>query len=157
MRLDVRADANRLAAVALAEDGPRDITSDVTIAASAAGSGTLWFKSPGVLAGTAYAEAVAACCGCQCRWKLRDGEAVPKRTEVGSLSGPVASILRAERPLLNLLQRASGIATAARAYVDAVGGTGARILHTRKTAPGLRLLDVDAGRPEVARGVSGRS
>jgi nicotinate-nucleotide pyrophosphorylase (carboxylating) len=49
-----------------------------------------------------------------------------------------------ERPLLNLLQRASGIATLTRTYVDAVEGTGARILHTRKTAPGLRLFDVNA-------------
>jgi nicotinate-nucleotide pyrophosphorylase (carboxylating) len=144
VRLEVQADAERLAAVALAEDGPRDITSDVTVAAHAAGSATLWFKAAGVLAGTAYAEAVAAGCGCRCRWNVADGEAVAARTNVGSLSGPLASILRAERPLLNLLQRASGIATAARAYVDAVGGTGARILHTRKTAPGLRLLDVSA-------------
>jgi nicotinate-nucleotide pyrophosphorylase (carboxylating) len=51
-------------------------------------------------------------------------------------------MLRAERPLLNLLQRASGIATATRAYVDALQGTACRILHTRKTAPGLRSLDV---------------
>jgi nicotinate-nucleotide pyrophosphorylase (carboxylating) len=53
-------------------------------------------------------------------------------------------MLRAERPLLNVLQRACGIATATRAYVEAVAGTRCRILHTRKTAPGLRALDVAA-------------
>jgi nicotinate-nucleotide pyrophosphorylase (carboxylating) len=53
-------------------------------------------------------------------------------------------MLRAERPMLNLLQRACGIASATRAYVDAVAGTRCRILHTRKTAPGLRALDVAA-------------
>ena len=63
---------------------------------------------------------------------------------VGIVQGELAHILRAERPLLNLLQRASGIATATRAYVDAVAGTRCRILHTRKTAPGLRALDVAA-------------
>jgi nicotinate-nucleotide pyrophosphorylase (carboxylating) len=61
---------------------------------------------------------------------------------VGTLNGELRAVLRAERPLLNLLQRASGIATATRSYVQAVAGTGCRILHTRKTAPGLRALDV---------------
>ena len=61
---------------------------------------------------------------------------------MGTVAGPLAPLLRAERPLLNLLQRASGIATATHAYVGEVTGTAARILHTRKTAPGLRLLDV---------------
>jgi nicotinate-nucleotide pyrophosphorylase (carboxylating) len=63
---------------------------------------------------------------------------------VGIIRGPLARILRAERPMLNLLQRACGIATATRAYVDAVTGTPCRILHTRKTAPGLRSLDIAA-------------
>ena len=53
-------------------------------------------------------------------------------------------ILRAERPLLNLLQRASGIAGATRQFVDALQGTSCRVLHTRKTGPGLRALDIDA-------------
>jgi nicotinate-nucleotide pyrophosphorylase (carboxylating) len=63
---------------------------------------------------------------------------------VGLVAGTLAHILRAERPMLNLLQRACGIATMTRAYVDAVAGTGCRILHTRKTAPGLRSLDIAA-------------
>jgi nicotinate-nucleotide pyrophosphorylase (carboxylating) len=63
---------------------------------------------------------------------------------VGRVQGKLAAILRAERPMLNLLQRACGIATVTRAYVDAVRGTSCRILHTRKTVPGLRALDVAA-------------
>ena len=63
---------------------------------------------------------------------------------VGIVRGELADVLRAERPLLNLLQRASGIASATRSYVDAVQGTRTRILHTRKTAPGLRSLDISA-------------
>ena len=63
---------------------------------------------------------------------------------IGTLEGSFAAVLRAERPLLNLLQRACGIANATGAYVVAVAGTGCRILHTRKTAPGLRLLDIAA-------------
>ncbi len=144
MTLDVRADAERLAGVALAEDGPRDITSDITVPPGAPGRGMLVFNSAGVLAGSAYAEAVARLCGCECEWRAGDGKSITPGETVGVVTGRLAAILRAERPLLNLLQRASGIATAARAYADAVTGTGARILHTRKTAPGLRLLDVSA-------------
>ncbi|MGH7516613.1 MAG: carboxylating nicotinate-nucleotide diphosphorylase [Gemmatimonadales bacterium] len=144
MTLDVRADAERLAGVALAEDGPRDITSDLTVASGVAGRGILLFKSPGVLAGTAYADAVARLCECECEWRVEEGGRIAGGAVAGVVTGTLAAILRAERPLLNLLQRASGIATAARAYADAVEGTGARILHTRKTAPGLRLLDVSA-------------
>jgi len=63
---------------------------------------------------------------------------------IGVVRGPLNRILRAERPMLNLLQRACGIASATRAFVQAVEGTRCRILHTRKTAPGLRPLDVAA-------------
>ncbi|HEU5170471.1 MAG TPA: carboxylating nicotinate-nucleotide diphosphorylase [Gemmatimonadales bacterium] len=144
MTPDVRADAERLAAIALAEDGPRDLTSDVTVAPGAPGRGVLLFKSDGVLAGTLYADAVARACGCGIEWRAREGDRVARGAAVGSVTGPLAPLLRAERPLLNLLQRASGIASATRAYVAAVAGTGTGILHTRKTAPGLRLLDVAA-------------
>jgi nicotinate-nucleotide pyrophosphorylase (carboxylating) len=142
--LDVRADAERVAAVALAEDGACDVTSDVTVPPGATGHGVLLFKSPGVLAGIPYADAVARACGCRTAWRVREGAWVARGDTAGEVRGPLGPLLRAERPLLNLLQRASGIATAARAYADAVVGTGARILHTRKTVPGLRRLDVSA-------------
>jgi nicotinate-nucleotide pyrophosphorylase (carboxylating) len=141
--LDVRADAERLAGLVLAEDGPRDITSDVTLP-PAAGRGILLFKSAGVLAGTPYADAVGRACGCRIEWRAGDGARLAPGDIAGEARGMLGPLLRAERPLLNLLQRASGIATAARAYADAVAGTGTRVLHTRKTAPGLRLLDVSA-------------
>jgi nicotinate-nucleotide pyrophosphorylase (carboxylating) len=63
---------------------------------------------------------------------------------LATLTGDLARILYAERTLLNFLQRACGIATATRAFVDALSGTGCQVLHTRKTAPGLRVLDVHA-------------
>jgi len=139
---DFAADAERLAAIALAEDGPCDVTSEVTVASTARGAGRLEFRSGGVLAGQVYAEAVARACGCTIDWDVSEGNHLGPNAAIGTATGPLAPLLRAERPLLNLLQRASGIATATRAFVGAVAETPARILHTRKTAPGLRTLDI---------------
>jgi nicotinate-nucleotide pyrophosphorylase (carboxylating) len=140
----VTADATRLAALALAEDGERDVTTAVTVPTGIPGEGLIEMRSPSVLAGAAYADAVAAACACRIAWRVSDGEAAPAGAVVGVVHGELAAMLRAERPLLNLLQRASGIATATRGYVEAVAGTACRVLHTRKTAPGLRALDVAA-------------
>lgn len=129
----------------MAEDGPRDITTEVTVPAGAIGLVSVEFRSGGVIAGRAYADAVAeAGGGGPIRWLADDGQRVGAGAVIATLAGPLAAILRAERSLLNLLQRACGIATLTRRYVDAVAGTPCRILHTRKTAPGLRLLDVSA-------------
>ena len=138
------ADAARIAAEALAEDGAADVTTAVTVPPGVQAEGVLELRSEGVLAGAAFADAVAQACACRVAWRLPDGRAAPAGSVVGVVQGELARILRAERPMLNLLQRAAGIATATRAYVDAVHGTGCRILHTRKTAPGLRSLDVAA-------------
>jgi len=140
----VSADAARIAAQALAEDGETDVTTAVTIPAGLEAEGIIEFRSGGVLAGAAYADAVARACDCRIEWRAPDGRAVRPGATVGIVRGSLAHILRAERPMLNLLQRASGIATATRGYVDAVAGTRCRILHTRKTAPGLRALDIAA-------------
>ncbi|HVJ99821.1 MAG TPA: carboxylating nicotinate-nucleotide diphosphorylase [Gemmatimonadales bacterium] len=137
-------DAERIAAVALAEDGATDITTVLTVPAGVAGEGRIEYRSGGIVAGAAYADAVARACECRIEWRAPEGRTVAAGTVAGVVHGPLGRILRAERPMLNLLQRASGIATATRAYVDAVAGTGCRILHTRKTAPGLRVLDVAA-------------
>ncbi|MBA3260512.1 MAG: nicotinate-nucleotide diphosphorylase (carboxylating), partial [Gemmatimonadales bacterium] len=138
-------EAERIAALALAEDGDTDITSAVTIPAGLdAADGIIQYRSGGVLAGNAWADAVARACDCRIDWRAPEGRALPPGATVAVVRGPLARLLRAERPLLNLLQRASGIATATRAYVDAVAGTGCRVLHTRKTAPGLRALDIAA-------------
>jgi len=140
----VTPDTERIAAVALAEDGATDITTVLTVPAGVSGEGRIEYRSGGVVAGAAYADAVARACECRIEWRAPEGRTVAAGTVAGVVHGPLGRILRAERPMLNLLQRASGIATATRAYVDAVAGTGSRILHTRKTAPGLRMLDVAA-------------
>lgn len=141
--IDPTQDAKRLAELALAEDGDRDITTEITGAGNAPAVGVLEARSPLVLAGVAYADAVARAVGIPgVRWQAVDGDEVSSGKTLGELSGTFAQVLRAERPLLNVLQRACGIATATRSYVRAVEGTGCRILHTRKTAPGLRGLDL---------------
>lgn len=139
------ADAQRLAETALAEDGTRDITSEVTVARGTVARGVIEFRSGGVVSGRGYADAVAAAAGlARPVWQVEDGAAVPPDTVLGELRGDLTAMLRAERPMLNLLQRAVGVATLTREYVNAVAGTGCRILHTRKTAPGLRALDIQA-------------
>jgi nicotinate-nucleotide pyrophosphorylase (carboxylating) len=142
--LPSRSDIERVAAVALAEDGETDLTTTLTVAAGMTAVAGLEFRSVGVLAGTAYAEAVFEACGCAVEWKLAEGEKAFAGSVAGNVRGELRRILRAERPALNILQRASGIATATRALVDAVAGIRCHILHTRKTAPGLRNLDVAA-------------
>lgn len=137
-------EAERIAAVALAEDGETDVTTALTVPLGLEGEGRLEYRSGGVLAGAAFADAVARACECRVEWRAPDGRRVPAGTVVGLVHGRLGRMLRAERPLLNLLQRACGIATATRAYVEAVAGTRCRVLHTRKTAPGLRALDVAA-------------
>ena len=137
-------EAERIAALALAEDGDTDITSAVTVPAGLEAEGAIEYRNGGVLAGNAFADAVARACECRIEWRAPDGRRVPAGATIGVIRGGLRRLLRAERPLLNLLQRASGIATATRAYVDAVAGTSCRILHTRKTAPGLRALDIAA-------------
>jgi nicotinate-nucleotide pyrophosphorylase (carboxylating) len=72
---------------------------------------------------------------------IADGEKVKKGETIAQVTGPLTSILRAERVALNLFQRMCGIATLTRKFVEAVRGTKAKILDTRKTIPGLRLLD----------------
>lgn len=72
---------------------------------------------------------------------VRDGDRVLKSLEVLRVSGSSRAILMAERVMLNLLQRLSGTATLTRRFVDAIEGTGARVLDTRKTTPGLKLLE----------------
>jgi nicotinate-nucleotide pyrophosphorylase (carboxylating) len=135
---------DRIAALALEEDGGRDVTSELTVSSSLKGFGVIEYRSGGVLAGREYATAVARACQCAIEWNVLDGTAVRGGSTIGLVSGELRDILRAERPLLNLLQRASGIANATSDFVTAVAGTGCRVLHTRKTAPGLRVLDIDA-------------
>jgi len=145
LRIRIAADAERVADAALQEEGDRDVTTDLCVAANQIATGAIECRSGGVVAGLTYADAVAVACGLQLvNWYHAPGTDLPPGSTLGLLQGDLARILRAERPLLNLLQRAVGIATVTQAFVDRVAGTPARILHTRKTAPGLRLLDVTA-------------
>jgi nicotinate-nucleotide pyrophosphorylase (carboxylating) len=145
LRVLIAVDARRVAALALAEDGTEDVTTAVCVGSNRDATAILEYRSGGMLAGLPYADAVAEACALSpATWYHPAGSAIAAGTTIGFIMGDLAQILRAERPLLNLLQRACGVATETQAYVTAVRGTRARILHTRKTAPGLRLLDVGA-------------
>ena len=91
-------DPDRIAALALAEDGPTDITTAVTVPSGLAAEGRIEFRSGGVLAGAAYADAVAVACECRIEWRAPDGRAVAPATVVGLIHGQLTRILRAERP-----------------------------------------------------------
>jgi nicotinate-nucleotide pyrophosphorylase (carboxylating) len=142
--LSSKREIERIAAAALAEDGRLDLTSALTVSPGVRAGGVIEYRSGGVVSGIAHADAVAGLCGCRIEWTAGEGDTVQPGVAIGVALGEFGDVLRAERPLLNLLQRASGIATTTRAFVDAVQGTRCRILHTRKTAPGLRSLDIAA-------------
>jgi nicotinate-nucleotide pyrophosphorylase (carboxylating) len=130
--------------MALAEDlGDGDVTSSSAIPAAAKFSGHLLVKEAGVIAGLTVASRVFTLLDPTVVFHpfAADGDLVQPGNIVATVSGPGRAILSGERVALNFLQRMSGIATATRRYVDAVAGTRAVILDTRKTAPGLRLLD----------------
>lgn len=129
---------------ALAEDiGDGDITAAGTIPAGARLSGRFLAKADGIVAGLEVARMVFHELDPALEFNalVQDGDRVGKGEILATVRGNGRAILSAERVALNLLQRMSGIATATRRYVEAVAGTKAIILDTRKTAPGLRLLD----------------
>jgi nicotinate-nucleotide pyrophosphorylase (carboxylating) len=127
---------------ALDEDLP-DITSEAIFEPGDRGVARFLMKAPGILAGLPFAAATFRALGPGSVFTALtdDGEAVEAGDVVAEVSAPVIALLSGERTALNLLQRASGIATTTRRYVDAVAGTAAKIYDTRKTAPGLRALD----------------
>jgi nicotinate-nucleotide pyrophosphorylase (carboxylating) len=121
-----------------------DVTTAATIASSAQAAADLVPRSAGVVAGLPIAARVFKTVG-QGRLRVEFGTADGARVTPGevlaTVRGPVRDILTAERTALNLLGHLSGIATLTRRWVDAVDGTGARIRDTRKTLPGLRILE----------------
>jgi len=127
---------------ALDEDLP-DITSEAIFESSDRGSARFLMKASGVLAGLAFAERTFAAIDSSASFvaKKKDGDDVAAGEVVAEVRGSVVGLLAGERTALNFMQRASGIATTTRRYVDAVRGTKAGIYDTRKTAPGLRALD----------------
>jgi nicotinate-nucleotide pyrophosphorylase (carboxylating) len=128
---------------ALAEDvGSGDITTNATVPASARARARITQKAPGVVFGLAVAEATFRSLdpGMACERLVEEGE-WRDGGPVLELEGSARAILTGERTALNFLQRLSGIATLTARCVQAVAGTGARILDTRKTTPGLRTLE----------------
>jgi nicotinate-nucleotide pyrophosphorylase (carboxylating) len=139
------AEVDRLVRAALAEDfryGP-DITTAAVIGSGAVADARVVARQPGVLAGLGVAAAVLAVAapGAAIEPLARDGDRVAAGQAVARVYGPLAGILAAERTMLNFLTHLSGVATATRAWADAIAGTGAFVRDTRKTLPGLRVLE----------------
>ncbi|HWO93665.1 MAG TPA: carboxylating nicotinate-nucleotide diphosphorylase [Dehalococcoidia bacterium] len=134
----------RLARMALDEDGAwYDVTTMALVPPQQRGTAVVVAREAGVLCGAPGVAAVYEALGGEVRCEpLRtEGSAFHAQDELMRLTGPLARILQGERVSLNFLQRLSGIATLTRSFVDAVVGTNVRIVDTRKTTPGLRLLE----------------
>lgn len=129
---------------ALQEDvGSGDATTDAIIPAEERLHGHVIVKQDGVISGLDVTKFVYRVVDptIECKLTVKDGQIVEKGCELMVLTGPARSLLTGERTALNFLGRMSGISTLTRQYVNAVAGTKARILDTRKTAPGLRAFD----------------
>ncbi|MDR0786752.1 MAG: carboxylating nicotinate-nucleotide diphosphorylase [Gemmatimonadota bacterium] len=137
----------RLIEISLAEDvGPGDRTTEWTVPADRPASARIIAKAPGVISGLEPARLTFSRVDPALHFRalVSDGAAVEPGMEILRLDGLARSILTGERLALNFLQQLSGVATLTRKYVDAVAGTGARILDTRKTTPGMRALEKQA-------------
>ncbi|NUQ01276.1 MAG: carboxylating nicotinate-nucleotide diphosphorylase [Armatimonadetes bacterium] len=131
----------------LREDvGHGDVTTRACVPADRQASGRLVAKAAGVVAGLEAVATVWELADPSLTWESGrgDGDSVAPGDLIGTVSGSAAAVLTAERLALNLLQRLSGVASLTRQFVTAVEGTGVAILDTRKTTPGLRLLEKQA-------------
>ena len=129
---------------ALAEDvGSGDATTNSIVSAGARLEALIKAKQHGVVSGLAVAATVFRALNQDVSFEaeVAEGSMVASGTIVATVHGSARSILTAERTALNFLGRMSGIATLTRQFVDCVAGTSAKILDTRKTAPGLRAID----------------
>ena len=134
-------------AIALSEDvGTGDLTTQQVVPADATCTAQILVKEAGVICGLHVAADVFHELDPDLRFEAlaADGDSVDGRTVVARLAGRAAPVLTGERTALNFLGRLSGIATLTRRFVDAIEGTGAEILDTRKTTPGLRALEKHA-------------
>ncbi|MDE9365911.1 carboxylating nicotinate-nucleotide diphosphorylase [Luteipulveratus sp. YIM 133132] len=139
----------RVVELALEEDAPSgDLTSEAFIHESATATADLVAREAGVMAGGAVLQVAFTAYDARVEVELlvADGDRFGARDVLARVSGPARSVLRSERVALNLLQRMCAVATQTAAYVDAVAGTGARVVDTRKTTPGLRALERHAVR-----------
>lgn len=141
---------DELIQLALREDlGPSgDLTSLATIPATAMGSARFLAKEQLTLSGLDAASRVFAALDARCvvSWSGDEGSLIEKGTVFGTVRGPARALLSGERTALNLLQRLSGIATTTQRAVASIQGTKLRLLDTRKTTPGLRVLEKAAVR-----------
>jgi nicotinate-nucleotide pyrophosphorylase (carboxylating) len=148
-------DLDRFVRETLAEDlgEAGDITSEAVIPADARFAGVMDSREAIVAAGLPIAEAFFRSLDPRVEIEplVRDGEAVEAGADLLRLRGRARALLTAERSALNIVQHLSGIATLTRRYVEAIAGTGAILLDTRKTIPGLRLLEKYATRMGGAR------
>jgi nicotinate-nucleotide pyrophosphorylase (carboxylating) len=137
----------RIVHAALAEDiGAGDVTTEATVPADAVGGAAVVVKESGVVCGLRAVEVTFRTLDPDIGFEafVGDGDAVEAPAIVARVTGSQRAILTGERVALNFLGRLSGIATLTRHYVDAVAGTGAAVLDTRKTTPGLRALEKHA-------------
>jgi nicotinate-nucleotide pyrophosphorylase (carboxylating) len=134
----------KLLELAILEDiGDGDHSSLSCIPNTAQGEVRLMVKQTGIIAGIEIAQKVYSKIDSSITFQplINDGERVQQGTIAFSAKGKVHSLLQAERIVLNIMQRMSGIATQTRQYVDILKGTKAKVLDTRKTTPGMRVLD----------------
>jgi nicotinate-nucleotide pyrophosphorylase (carboxylating) len=140
-------EAERVVWTALGEDlgdPPRDVTSEATIPMNQTDTAAIVARADGVVAGLPVAALVfAATSGGHATFEqqVAEGSRVRRGDVLAVVSGPTRSLLTAERTALNILSRLSGVATHTRRWADALAGTGATVLDTRKTTPGLRSLE----------------
>jgi nicotinate-nucleotide pyrophosphorylase (carboxylating) len=140
---------DQLIHMALVEDvGSGDRTTGMLIAPDMAGRARITAKQPLIAAGTGACLRVFSLLSpaVACAHIVRDGDALDSGALIAELQGPYAALLTGERIALNFLQRLSGIATATRRMVDSIRHCSARLLDTRKTTPGWRLLEKEAVR-----------
>lgn len=142
---ELAANCRELVQLAIREDLDRgeDWTTVALVPEDALASADIVARYPGVIAGIRAAEIVVEQMDSRLSLTLHasDGDYVDRDSRVATLSGPVRSLLTAERPILNFIGHLSGIATITRQYADQVTGTNARIYDTRKTTPGWRRLE----------------
>jgi nicotinate-nucleotide pyrophosphorylase (carboxylating) len=129
---------------ALSEDvGTGDITTLNAVPSGVRARAVIVARAPGTVAGLDVARLTFREADAQLKWKprLQDGDAVEPGVALAQITGDIGGVLKAERTALNFLSHLSGVATLTRRFVERVRGTGAIILDTRKTTPGLRFLE----------------
>lgn len=147
MKIKIALEIEKIILNALAEDiGEGDVTTNCTVPPGLHFTGEFIAKENGVIAGLGVLKKVFTILDTSIviTTTRNEGDPVRKGEVFAKISGNAAAILSGERVALNFLQRMSGIATLSRKFTEAVKGTSAKILDTRKTAPGLRILDKQA-------------